>query len=84
MCEVISETDFALPIPENSFIPNHYVDISNTFLKKKEILAYYKEECLPYPYTRNEETMESLNRYRGSLINAEYAEAFMLIKSIER
>jgi LmbE family N-acetylglucosaminyl deacetylase len=84
MCEVVSETDFSLPLPENIFVPNHYVDITSTFAKKKEILEYYQDELLPYPFTRNISTMESLNRYRGSLINSEYAEAFMLIKSIER
>lgn len=84
MCEVISETDFVLGLPETVFIPNYYVDISDTFKKKIEILKLYQSELLPYPLTRNLNTMESLNRYRGSLINSEYAESFMSLKIIIR
>lgn len=84
MCEVISETDFVLGSSEVAFIPNYYVDISDTFKEKLRILGLYQSELLPYPMTRNLNTMESLNRYRGSLINSEYAEAFMSIKTIVR
>ena len=84
MMEVISETDFALPLPEGQFIANYYVDITKEFEKKQEILKIYESELLPYPQTRNLNTMQALNRYRGSQINAEYAEAFMNLKTIVR
>lgn len=84
MCEVISETDFSLGLPESIFVPNHFVDISDTFEKKLEIFKLYQSEIFPYPLTRSLSTIESLNRYRGSLINAEYAEAFMSLKTIVR
>lgn len=84
MMEVISETDFALPLPEGQFIANYYVDITTEFEKKQEILKIYESELLPYPQTRNLNTMQALNRYRGSQINAEYAEAFMNLKTIVR
>ncbi|MBO6252579.1 MAG: PIG-L family deacetylase [Bacteroidaceae bacterium] len=84
MMEVISETDFALPLPEGQFIANYYVDITNQFKRKQEILTIYEGELLPYPQTRNLNTMQALNRYRGSQINAEYAEAFMNLKTIVR
>lgn len=84
MMEVISETDFALPLPEGQFIANYFVDISKEYAKKEEILKIYESELLPYPQTRNLNTMQALNRYRGSLVNAEYAEAFMNIKTIVR
>lgn len=84
MCEVISETDFSLGLPESMFIPNFFVDISDTFKPKLEIFKLYQSEILPYPLTRSLSTIESLNRYRGSLINCEYAEAFMSLKIIVR
>ena len=84
MMEVISETDFALPLPEGQFIANYFVDISKEYAKKEEILKIYESELLPYPQTRNLSTMQALNRYRGSQINAEYAEAFMNLKTIIR
>lgn len=84
MMEVISETDFALPLPEGVFIVNYYVDITKQFERKQQILNIYESELLPYPQTRNLDTMKALNRYRGSQINAEYAEAFMSLKTIVR
>ena len=84
MCEVISETDFAPILGENTFSPNYFIDISEVFIKKIEILKMFGSELLPYPMTRNQSAIEALNRYRGTLINAEYAEAFMSIPTIVR
>lgn len=84
MCEVISETDMALPSGFAPFIPNYFVDISHEMEKKIEILKMYESEMLPYPQTRNESTMRSLNRYRGSQINTEFAESFVLLKYIDK
>lgn len=83
MMEVISETDFNLALPERVFIPNYYVDITSTFARKNEILKIYESELLPYPETRNLNTMEALNRYRGSQVSAEYAESFMALKIVD-
>ena len=47
-------------------------------------IKMFGSELLPYPMTRNQSAIEALNRYRGTLINAEYAEAFMSIKTIVR
>lgn len=84
MCEVMSETDFALPLNENVFIPNYFIDISEVYPRKEKILEYYQSELLPYPLTRSVNSIRALNRYRGSQINAEFAESFMLIKEIKR
>ena len=84
MCEVISETDFNLGLPEQVFNPNYFVDITDEWEGKTQALEICKDQMLPYPFTRNESTMEALNRYRGSLINVEYAEAFMALKTIIR
>lgn len=82
MMEVISETDFSPALPENMFIPNVIIDISDHYNKKESILNIFKEELLSEYLTRSVSTMKALNRYRGSLINVEYAESFMLIKEI--
>ncbi len=82
MCEVISETDFAPPVIENSFMPNVFVDITMFRDKKMEILNLYKHEILEDPHTRSLSAIEALQRYRGSQASVQYAEAFMLIKEI--
>jgi len=82
MCEVISETDFAPALIENSFIPNVFVDITMFRDEKMNILDLYKNELLEDPYTRSLSAIEALQRYRGSQASVQYAEAFMLIKEI--
>ena len=82
MCEVISETDFAPMLPENVFMPNVFVDISDFFEKKIQILSKFKSELMSPPYTRSIDTVRAHSRYRGSQINVNYAEAFMLLKEI--
>lgn len=83
MCEVLSETDFAPALPENTFIPNVYVDISAFAERKKQAIALFASELMPAPMTRSWEAIEALATYRGSQINAHRAECFMLLKSIE-
>ena len=82
MCEVISETDFSPALPENIFIPNVFVDISNFIERKHEILNVFESELLSSSYTRSIEAILALSKYRGSQINVNYAEAFMLLKEI--
>lgn len=82
MCEVISETDFSPALPENIFIPNVFVDISDFIERKHEILNIFESELLSSPYTRSIEAILALSKYRGSQINVNYAEAFMLLKEI--
>ena len=80
--EIISETDFAPPLPENIFLPNIFIDISDFFNEKIKMLSKFESELLKAPLTRSTDSMEALNRYRGSQINVKYAESFMLIKEI--
>lgn len=82
MMEVISETDFSPTLPENIFMPHIFVDISHTFENKINALNCFPDELLEYPMTRNISAIEAHNRYRGSQINTEYAESFMLLKEI--
>lgn len=84
MMEVISETDFSPSISDCAFIPNYFVDITDAFKRKIEILKTYESELLPNPQTRNESSLTALNRYRGSQIGCEYAESFVLLKEINR
>jgi LmbE family N-acetylglucosaminyl deacetylase len=82
MCEVISETDVAPALAENAFIPNVFIDITAFRDPKMEILKMYDVELLEDPHTRSISAVEALQRYRGSQVSVQYAEAFMLIKEI--
>ena len=79
-CEIITETDQAPALKENSFTPNVFVDITPYIDKKLQIMSIYKSEVMQYPLPRSLDSIKSLSRYRGSMIGVEYAEAFELMR----
>ena len=82
MMETLSETDFAPSIPQQSFVPNTFVDISKYMEKKIKIMNVYKSEISPHPFPRSEKNIKALGTLRGASCGCEYAESFMLLKSI--
>lgn len=82
--ETVSETEFAPPCADTAFMPNCFVDVSEFFEKKIEILEEYKGEMAAHPFPRSEETLRALARFRGAQAGVAYAEAFMLLKEIIR
>ncbi len=84
MYECISETEFAPALPEKAFIPNYYVNISEYFKQKIEIMNVYESEMGEHPFPRSERNLEALAVYRGAVAGVEYAEAFQLIKYIDK
>jgi LmbE family N-acetylglucosaminyl deacetylase len=84
MYECISETEFAPALPEKSFIPNHFVDISDFMDKKVEIMNVYESELDVHPFPRSIRNIKALSTFRGAMIGEEYAEAFQLLLSIDK
>lgn len=79
MIEALSETDFAMAIPGNSFVPNVFVDISDYIEKKLEIASMYIGEMQEDPYPRSQSAIRALARVRGARAGVMYAEAFQLL-----
>ncbi len=84
MYECISETEFAPILPEKVFQPNYFVDISDFFNRKVEIMQIYSSELGEHPFPRSNRNIEALAVHRGASIGVEYAEAFQLIKFIDK
>lgn len=84
MYECISETEFAPILAEKAFLPNYFVDISEYFSRKIEIMNVYESELGNHPFPRSLRNIEALATFRGATIGAEYAEAFQLLKYIDR
>ena len=82
MMEAPSETEFALSLPSQTFIPNVFNDISKYIDKKIEIANVYASEMGEHPFPRSETTIRSLAAYRGSTCGFHAAESFMLLKEI--
>jgi LmbE family N-acetylglucosaminyl deacetylase len=82
MYETLSETEFAPALPENTFIPNVFMDITNYFEKKLEIFKVYKSEVMEEPLPRSLDSIKAFNKYKGSRIGKKYAESFQLLFEI--
>ena len=84
MYECLSETEFAPNLPEKVFQPNYFVDISQYFHNKINIMKIFDSELGIHPFPRSEKNIEALAIYRGASVGVEYAEAFQLIKFIDK
>lgn len=84
MYECISETEFAPNLPEKVFMPNYFVDISPFMEEKLEIMKIYESEIGEHPFPRSIKNIEALAIFRGASVGVEYAEAFQLIKYIDK
>jgi LmbE family N-acetylglucosaminyl deacetylase len=76
--EVASSTEWQLPHSGPVFLPNYFVDISNTLDKKLAALDLYTKELRRWPHPRSRKAVEHLAHWRGATIGVEAAEAFML------
>lgn len=82
--EIASSTDYGHKSITNIFYPNLYVDIKHTWDKKLAALNEYRIEMRDAPHTRSFEGLENLAKYRGNQVGLYYAEAFEIIRKIER
>ena len=84
MYECLSETEFAPILPERVFQPNYFVDISDFLNKKIEIMKIFKSELGEHPFPRSIKNIKALAIFRGATVGVNYAEAFQLIKYIDK
>jgi LmbE family N-acetylglucosaminyl deacetylase len=82
--EVLSSTEWRGPSRGNAFLPNRYVDVTRTFGRKLAGLKHYAEEMRAYPHPRSVRAVTALAERRGSESGLERAEAFSLLRDVER
>jgi LmbE family N-acetylglucosaminyl deacetylase len=80
--ETLSETEWGIPEPKEVFLPNFYVDISDTLRIKLKAMMAYKSELKSYPHPRSLKGIRALAIKRGSEVGLKAAEAFMLVREI--
>jgi LmbE family N-acetylglucosaminyl deacetylase len=81
--EVLSSTEWNVPDTGTLFIPNTWIDISDTLQMKLDAMQEYTGELCAYPHPRSIEGIKILAAKRGLEVGFPYAEAFRLIRSIE-
>ena len=69
---------------QSVFSPNVYVDITKYHQQKKEAMACYVSELCEFPHPRSLKGIDILAQKRGMEVGVEYAEAFMLVRKIEK
>ena len=84
MYECLSETEFAPALHEKIFQPNYFVDISNFIENKIEIMKIFDSELAEHPFPRSVKNIKAIATYRGATIGVNYAEAFQVIKIIDK
>lgn len=81
LMEIVSETDFAV---ERIFSPNLFIDISQQLEDKLNLLKIYDTELGEAPFPRSLENVKALAVHRGTIAGTKYAEAFMILREIEK
>ena len=82
--ETLSATECNFDYDYSSFKPNYFVDIGKWIDKKIEALKCYKTEMKDFPYPRSIENIEYTAKKWGSLCGTHFAEAFEVLRVIER
>ncbi len=82
--EVASATDYGNPSITGTFTPNLFVDITREWTSKERALKAYSAEMRDYPHSRSIEGIKNLAKLRGNQIGCNLAEAFEVIRKIER
>lgn len=76
--EVPSSTEWQLPGSAPVFMPNWFVDISVTLVRKMAALEAYADELRAWPHPRSLQGVEHLAHWRGATVGVDAAEAFIL------
>ena len=71
------------PAATNWFVPNWYVDITETLERKVAAFAQYETERREYPHPRSERAIRAAASFHGSSCGCEYAEPFVLVRGLE-
>lgn len=76
--EVPSSTEWRPPGSAAPFLPNYFVDITNTLETKLAALQPYETEIRDFPHPRSLKAIKALARWRGATVGVEAAESFIL------
>jgi LmbE family N-acetylglucosaminyl deacetylase len=71
------------PSAGNWFVPNWFVDVTDTLERKLAAFAHYETEHRPYPHPRSERAIRAAAELYGASCGCEYAEPFVLVRALE-
>lgn len=80
--ETLSETNWNAPYLSPAFVPNVFVDITDTLEVKLEAMRMYKSQLRAFPHERSVEALRALATLRGATVHRPAAEAFVLVRHV--
>ena len=78
----MSETNWNAPYLTPSFLPNVFIDITDTLDLKSTAMRTYRSSCVASPHERSIEALKALATLRGATVHRPAAEAFVLIRDV--
>jgi LmbE family N-acetylglucosaminyl deacetylase len=81
--ETLSETNWYAPGITPAFIPNVFIDISQTVERKLDAFRCFASQVRAFPDERSIEAIRALAVMRGASMYLQAAEAFMLVRQID-
>lgn len=78
----MSSTEWT-PAAVNWFVPNWFVDVTETFSRKLTAFSHYETERREYPHPRSERAIRAAAELYGASCGVEYAEPFVLVRGLE-
>jgi LmbE family N-acetylglucosaminyl deacetylase len=82
--ETLSETEWAAPYSDDAFIPTVFENITEYIDHKVEAMKFFTTQTKPFPHPRSLEAIVNLAKYRGATVSLNYAEAYVLIRKVNR
>ena len=82
--EIPSSTDYSYYREDKSFIPNYILNIEKFWNKKRKAIKSYGSEIKKYPNSRSIKGIYNLAKTRGVQNGVKLAEAFRILKEIQR
>lgn len=82
--ETLSATEWSVPSPENSFQPQHYVNIEDYLNDKLDAVAVYTDELRDPPHPRTIDTIRRNAYIWGAKAGVAAAEPFEVLREFRR
>lgn len=80
--EIPSNTEWSTSHKTGYFIPNWFMNVTDTLKIKLKALEAYRSEIHTWPHSRSLEAVEYLARWRGASVGVKAAEAFVLGRNV--
>ncbi len=80
--ETLSETNWNAPHVTPGFVPNLFVDISETLERKLNAMSEFGSQTYDPPHERSLKALEALATLRGASVHRPAAEAFMQLRQV--